>query len=312
MRWLPHEWKSRAQSWATRKSVFVHLMQRCHEISNSSSMDRADWKKSHKVLCRLKRIYQPLVFLFFLIVSEYAALARAAPSKSRTREFQSRVNCVEKSSSWVKKYCALIGNEIYVEVPTSFIDDPVTRHAVYAAYNSSNAKFFPYVDEAIRLMTDLPFVSQTLLDDSKDTARRSIEHTARDLYDLYHAKYVVSNEGLRSIAEHAKKGMFGQCPRVFCEGNNLLPVGLHNKLAKSTVKCFCSKCRDVYHPIILKHRKIDGAAFGTTLPHLLLQRYPHFSAPVAPRSYVPRIYGFEIHESAKEIEIHNKRRKFFK
>lgn len=229
-----------------------------------------------------------------------------------TKRYESRfsVSCLDdKSSMWVKNHCRSFGNELYVEVPTSFINDPVTRHAVYAAYNSTRtASYFPYVDDAIRLMTDLPLESATcLLDDDNDpkgVARQSIEHAARDLYDLFHAKYVVSNDGLRAIMLRFRKGSFGQCPRVFCQGSNLLPVGLHNKLAKSTVKCFCSKCRDVYHPGVLKHRRIDGAAFGTTLPHLLLQRYPQLSAVKPSRAFVPGIYGFKIHESAQELQTH--------
>jgi hypothetical protein len=60
----------------------------------------------------------------------------------------------------------------------------------------------------------------------------------------------------------------------------------------------------VYHPPIVKHRKTDGAAFGSTLPHLLLQRYPRLTGQAPDSSYVPRIFGFEVHSSAAEMQVH--------
>ena len=54
-------------------------------------------------------------------------------------------------------------------------------------------------------------------------------------------------------------------------------------------------------PFSIKHRTLDGAAFGTSLPHLLLQRYPEIATKHPEESYVPRIYGFKIHESAPEL-----------
>ena len=62
--------------------------------------------------------------------------------------------------------------------------------------------------------------------------------------------------------------------------------------------------QDVYHPPIAKHRKIDGAAYGTTLPHLFLQRYPILTGQSPNCCYVPRIFGFEVHNSAAEMQVH--------
>lgn len=91
---------------------------------------------------------------------------------------------------------------------------------------------------------------------------------------------------------------------IFSGGQNLLPVGIHDKLGESSVKCFCPKCRDLYHPPMVRHRSIDGAAFGSSLPHLLLQRFPEMAPVKADNSYIPRIYGFRIHDSAPELRIH--------
>lgn len=39
---------------------------------------------------------------------------------------------------------------------------------------------------------------------------------------------------------------FGVCPRHFCHGAPMLPIGFNGDLGHSTVKAFCSRCQDVY------------------------------------------------------------------
>jgi casein kinase II subunit beta len=49
-----------------------------------------------------------------------------------------------------------------------------------------------------------------------------------------------------------------------------------------------------------RYQHIDGAFFGTTFPHMMFFTYPERLPPQNPPKYVPRIYGFKIHESAIE------------
>ncbi len=81
-------------------------------------------------------------------------------------------------------------------------------------------------------------------------------------------------------------GKFGVCPRVLCERQNVLPIGLSEMLRTSRVKvknlvilCFhsnqkikiyCPRCEDVYAPK-KKFQDVDGAYFGCSFPHILLQ-----------------------------------------
>jgi hypothetical protein len=44
---------------------------------------------------------------------------------------------------------------------------------------------------------------------------------------------------------------------------------------------------------------IDGAYFGTTFPHLFLMTYPQVKPAKPTQSYVPRIFGFKLHKSAR-------------
>ena len=41
---------------------------------------------------------------------------------------------------------------------------------------------------------------------------------------------------------------FGRCPRVFCSGQPCLPVGQSDVPRSSTVKIYCPRCEDMYHP----------------------------------------------------------------
>jgi len=193
--------------------------------------------------------------------------------------------------SWIRKFCNADGNEFYVEVPLSFIEDPVTIASI------SDHMETCLVDDAIKLISDSDYDTIGLSEEKIN----QINIVAKDLYNLIHARYLLTYEGLKAIKLKYSKGIYGQCPRVFCRGQSLIPVGMHDKPGRSLIKCFCYRCRDIYHPIVLQHRKIDGVAFGTTLPHLLLQRFPELAVRRASEKYEARIYGFQLHNNTHEL-----------
>ncbi|KAJ7893930.1 casein kinase II, regulatory subunit [Mycena olivaceomarginata] len=170
------------------------------------------------------------------------------------------------------------------------------------------------------------------LDDASlpDDLRRFVDVQARLLYGLIHARWIVTTNGLVKMVEKYKRGEFGRCPRVLCHAQFLLPVGLVDTPFEKSVKLYCGRCEDLYSPKSSRHGSIDGAYFGTTFPHLLYLVYPTLlppktgllaeiptSAPdvtgttgpddwistanaaVRAESYRPRIYGFQLHETAK-------------
>jgi Casein kinase II, beta subunit len=80
-----------------------------------------------------------------------------------------------------------------------------------------------------------------------------------------------------------------------------------------TVKIFCPKCQNVYHPSPIRHRNsygtstnsssaIDGAAFGTTFAHLFLMTFNNLvpDGLSEESAYVPRVFGFRVHPSARQ------------
>jgi casein kinase II subunit beta len=54
-------------------------------------------------------------------------------------------------------------------------------------------------------------------------------------------------------------GRFGHCPRVMCERQSVIPVGMSEELRQSRVKVFCPRCEDVYIPKQQKFADVDGA-----------------------------------------------------
>ena len=91
-------------------------------------------------------------------------------------------------------------------------------------------------------------------------------------------------------------GKFGVCPRVLCERQNVLPIGLSEILRTSRVKIYCPRCEDVYAPK-KKFQDVDGAYFGCSFPHILLQTYPEIAPTMNMEMvYIPKIYGFKIYK----------------
>lgn len=46
-------------------------------------------------------------------------------------------------------------------------------------------------------------------------------------------------------------------------------LGLTDVPGESTVKMYCSRCCDVFHPRLSRHQNTDGCYFGTGFPHML-------------------------------------------
>lgn len=69
-----------------------------------------------------------------------------------------------------------------------------------------------------------------------------IYQSAMDLYGLIHARFVLSPWGLAMMKEKYMLGSFGYCPRVLCERQNVLPIGVSEELSTSRVKVYCPRC----------------------------------------------------------------------
>ena len=92
---------------------------------------------------------------------------------------------------------------------------------------------------------------------------------AKELYGLIHARFITTSKGLALLREKYLNGVYGHCPRILCDKQILLPVGLSEDLKYSRVKVFCPKCEDIYKPR-QKCNEIDGAFFGSSFPQIFL------------------------------------------
>ncbi|KKK16336.1 hypothetical protein P175DRAFT_0529560 [Aspergillus ochraceoroseus IBT 24754] len=176
------------------------------------------------------------------------------------------------------------GNEYFCEIDEEYLTDRFNLTGLNTEV--------PYYQYALDLVTDVFDL------DADDELREQIEKSARHLYGLVHARYIVTTRGLAKMVEKYKKGDFGKCPRVMCDANTLLPMGQHDIANMSTVRLYCSKCEDIYNPKSSRHASIDGAYFGSSFPSMLFQVYPALLPEKSTRRYEPRIYGFRVHASA--------------
>ncbi|KAK5581044.1 hypothetical protein RB653_001072 [Dictyostelium firmibasis] len=202
----------------------------------------------------------------------------------------------EDEMAWIPWYCNLKGNEFFATIDEDYINDDFNLTGL-----SSLVQFY---DSALGIILDSD-PDDPLSEDQQE----ALERSADILYGLIHARYILTPKGLAHMHEKFKKAEFGRCPRVFCQNQPVLPVGLADMQGVDTVKVYCPRCNDIFNPKYRRHSHIDGAYFGTTFPHLLLITYPELIPTKPPQQYIPKIYGFKIHKSARERQLQIQQKK---
>jgi len=193
----------------------------------------------------------------------------------------------EEDQSWISWFCSLKGNEFFCEVDEEYIQDD---------FNLSGLNnLVMHYDFALDLILDVESPNEDILTEEQ---HEMVESAAELLYGLIHARYILTSRGMTAMLEKYKSADFGRCPRVFCGGQPCLPVGQADIPRSATVKIFCPKCEEIYFARSRYNSNIDGAYFGTTFPHLFLMTHGQLKPPKPQQTYVPRIFGFKIHESA--------------
>ncbi|CAB4056865.1 CSNK2B [Lepeophtheirus salmonis] len=135
----------------------------------------------------------------------------------------------------------------------------------------------PHYRQALDLILDLE--SDEDLDDNPNQSDL-IEQAAEMLYGLIHARYILTNRGIAQMIEKYQSGDFGHCPRVYCENQPMLPIGLSDIPGEAMVKLYCPKC----------------------FPHMLFMVHPEYRPKRPASQFVPRLYGFKIHQLAYQIQ----------
>ncbi|KAI8886626.1 hypothetical protein K501DRAFT_331100 [Backusella circina FSU 941] len=242
---------------------------------------------SHEVATSEKGLPQSMVSITLVSI-------RINQQKHDSKE--SRVTKKPKNSdnNWIKTFLENKGHEYYCEIDKDYITDRFNLTGL-------NTEVQKHFNEALNLMTDK-------LDEASfdDTTKISIDKAACHLYGLIHARYVITLRGLSKMLDKYNKADFDKCPRVLCNEQPLLPVGLSDTAAKIPVKLFCPRCQDIYNPKLVHHETIDGAYFGTSFPHMLLQSHPDILPDQVIQRYEPRIFGFKLHKIAQEQRYKDK------
>jgi len=206
-----------------------------------------------------------------------------------------------RNEPWIQWFCGLKGHEMFCEVERSYIEDGFNLYGLRACV----ANFSDCLDLILDRIGP---------DDSDDS---HLTQSACTLYGLIHARYIITSHGLDAMYNKYVNKDFGTCPLVQCGNQAVLPVGLRDDMVADTVKIFCPKCQCVYHPPPIRSRSghhhhhhstddigsanVDGAAFGTTFPHLFLMTFSNLVPERLPpeSTYIPRVFGFRVHKTSK-------------
>ncbi|KAF4659722.1 hypothetical protein FOZ61_004532 [Perkinsus olseni] len=185
---------------------------------------------------------------------------------------------------WIAWYCSLKGHEMFSEVDEDYIRDAFNLYGLRA-----KVQFYDHALEMI-LSDERPDE-----EDLADNDFLEIYREAVDLYGLIHARYCLTPRGLSVVKEKYLRGDYGTCPRVYCNGQHVLPTGrVGEELRVEPVKLYCPKCEQLYVPR-QKHAHLDGAYFGASLPSLFFQTFPKLIPAEVPVYFEPRVFGFKVH-----------------
>ena len=100
---------------------------------------------------------------------------------------------------------------------------------------------------------------------------KSLQQQLPQVYGMIHSRYIISPDGLKSMKQKYDQEIFGTCPRLMCNSEPVLPIGLSSHIGKQKVKVFCPVCREIYEarPKV----DLDGAYFGPNMAHILIDEY---------------------------------------
>ncbi|KAK9696356.1 casein kinase 2 regulatory subunit [Basidiobolus ranarum] len=193
----------------------------------------------------------------------------------------------EEMISWISWFCSLTGNEYFCEVAEEFIEDDFNLTGL----NST----VPCYRESLELILDIEPE-----EDHSEKTDSIIESSAERLYGLIHQRFILTRQGMNLMIEKYERADFGYCPRYYCNGMPVLPIGRSDNLGVETVKLYCPSCTDIYSPASSRYHHIDGAFFGTTFAHMfLLLMYPDAYQRCTTVTYKPKIFGFKVNEKSK-------------
>jgi casein kinase II subunit beta len=193
-----------------------------------------------------------------------------------------------EQTDWIHWFCKLRGNEYFVEIDENFLKNEENLTGI-------NCKQF--------LKT---FLSEKPKNDELTRELLEEYQEIREIYGLIHKRFIHTKLGMGLMREKFLDGVFGFCPRLLCNKQVMLPIGLSEDMRYSQVKVFCPLCQEVYKPReifygfqgtkkICKFDLPDGIFFGTSFPQAFLIHFPDLDPRVINNErFIPKLYGFRI------------------
>ena len=185
-----------------------------------------------------------------------------------------------EDNSWIHWFCKLDGNEFFVEIDEDFIKNKKNLIGI-------KCKNF------LKTLLSTKTKNDNMQNENLEEELQEI----KEIYGLIHKRFITTSKGLRLMREKFLNGVFGKCPRVVCDKQVLIPIGLSEDLKYSKVKVYCPICCQVYKPARIKGRSVslDGAFFGTSYAHIFFMNFPDLVPKLRyEKKYIPKIYGFRI------------------
>ncbi|KAL8270694.1 hypothetical protein Esti_005350 [Eimeria stiedai] len=200
---------------------------------------------------------------------------------------------LEEDVTWIEWFCGLKGNEMFVFVDEDFVRDDFNLTGLSTQV--------PYYDKALSLI-----VEGDLSDDSPSDSISFayIEKSAALLFGLIHARFILTTKGLGLLQQKVASQFYAKsCPNALCDFPYLLPCALTDTPSLHTVKLFCARCNELYHPPRSSYlNNIDGAFFGTSVASLFFLTYPHMLPSRGPQGPLPGTAGSPLARSGSGVE----------
>ncbi|KAJ3446075.1 casein kinase ii subunit beta [Anaeramoeba flamelloides] len=206
---------------------------------------------------------------------------------------QQTKNNSTKHTTWIKRFCSQKGKEFFCQVSKEYVN---SNFNLFGLQKNSE-----HIKSVLKIIRDEKVPELELM--TKKEKEQVYAQTVL-IYGLIHARYILTDEGMRKMERKYLQGVFGKCPNIFCKRQPCLPLGRSDQPHKSAVKLYCPKCREIYLPK-QKYRIFDGAFFGTTFAHMILNVRPTLQPTSPPRKYIPKIFGFEIYNSVPNNSINS-------
>ena len=194
-----------------------------------------------------------------------------------------------EKKDWIHWFCRLRGNEYFVEIDSDFLKDKE---------NLVGINYEKFIKTLLgEKPKNLEILNREIIEDLTEI---------REVYGLIHKRFINTPLGLGLVREKFLDGIYGYCPRLLCNKQVMLPVGLSEDMRYSQVKVFCPLCQEVYKPRDIfygyqSNKKIykfdlpDGVFFGTSFPQTFLLNFPDLDPRNANNEkYIPKLYGFRI------------------